>query len=209
MTQEQKAKAYDEALKRIKECVPDENGFITIYPQEIFPELKESGDEKIRKEILEYFCQFENGELRGVDISSWIAWLERQKPVEEINGDDYGIDGLYAAMDILNKTLGQVEGYQSDDGILAHKAAMTAVKKLYKQRPAEWSEEDEKILNEIISDFVGFRTYGTSSLEGHFTECIAWLKSLKDRVQSKQEWNDYYQVLAEANEEEEENLTQD
>lgn len=38
---EEKAKTYDEALKKIKECTPDENGFVTIYPNEIFPELKE------------------------------------------------------------------------------------------------------------------------------------------------------------------------
>lgn len=44
---EEKAKAYDEALKVIKGYNPDENGFITIYPQEIFPELKVSDDERI------------------------------------------------------------------------------------------------------------------------------------------------------------------
>ena len=41
MTQEEKAEAYDKALKFIKECTPDENGFITIYPQEVFPEICE------------------------------------------------------------------------------------------------------------------------------------------------------------------------
>ena len=46
--------------------------------ESIFPELKEPWEEKIRKEILEYFQQFENEELRGVDISDWIIWLEKQ-----------------------------------------------------------------------------------------------------------------------------------
>ena len=36
-------------------------------------------NERIRKEILEYFQQFENEELRGVNISDWIAWLENVK----------------------------------------------------------------------------------------------------------------------------------
>jgi len=44
----------------------------------IFPELRESEDERIRKEILEYFQQFENEELRGINISDWIAWLKKQ-----------------------------------------------------------------------------------------------------------------------------------
>lgn len=49
------------------------------------------------------------------------------------NGKDYGIDSLYHAARILEKTLGDVEGYQSDDGILEHKCAIEAVNRLYKQ----------------------------------------------------------------------------
>ena len=48
-----------------------ENGKIIVKKEE-------SEDEKIRKEILEYFQQFENEKLRGVDISNWIGWLEKQ-----------------------------------------------------------------------------------------------------------------------------------
>lgn len=68
----------EEAIKIIKSA--------TVYtPKEmqaletLIPELRESKDEKIRKEIIEYFKQFEGEELRGVDISGWIAWLEKQK----------------------------------------------------------------------------------------------------------------------------------
>ena len=59
---------------------------------------------------------------------------------------DYGIDSLYHAQRILEKTLGKVDGYQSDDGILEHKCAISAVKKLYEQKPA-WKREDEQNLN--------------------------------------------------------------
>jgi len=59
---------------------------------------------------------------------------ELKKIEEEVNGEDYGIDSLYHAQRILEKTLGKVDGYQSDDGILEHKCAITAVKKLYKQK---------------------------------------------------------------------------
>lgn len=65
---------------------------------------------------------------------------------EEYNGEDYGIDSLYHAQRILEKTLGKVDGYQTDDGILSHQCAITAIKKLYKQKSAEWSEEDEEML---------------------------------------------------------------
>ena len=66
---------------------------------------------------------------------------------EEYNSEDYGIDGLYHAISILEKTLGKVEGYQSDDGILEHKCAITTVKKLYNKRYTAWSEEDKAMLN--------------------------------------------------------------
>lgn len=81
----------------------------------------------------------------------WDAEKKELKKIEdeEYNGDDYGIDGLWHAQRILEKTLGSVDGYQSDDGILEHKAAITAVKKLYEQKPS-WSYEDEANLNNII-----------------------------------------------------------
>ena len=56
--------------------------------------------------------------------------LMESQEADEVNGDDYGIDGLWHAARILEKTLGKVKGYQSDDGILEHKAAITAVKKI-------------------------------------------------------------------------------
>lgn len=122
-------------------------------PQEVaekyFHELKESEseDEKIRNEIIDFiYDKTDTRELREKS-NSWLTWLEKQKPMEDFNGDDYGIDSLQHAITILEKTLGEVEGYQTDDGILEHKCAITAVRKLAKERkeqkPVEWSEEDD------------------------------------------------------------------
>ena len=69
-------KKYEEVLKKIKECVPDDNGFITIYPQEIFPELAENKDEKIRKDIISYLALYKDA--IGEEYGSWIAWLKKQ-----------------------------------------------------------------------------------------------------------------------------------
>ena len=49
---------------------------------EIFPELQESEDERIRKEMVDYFSQYKDGGIRGVDITPWIAYLEKQKEPE-------------------------------------------------------------------------------------------------------------------------------
>lgn len=165
--------------------------------EEIFPELKESEDEKIRNKLIEQVVYIvpNNDEVDNEGnvlpiyqqrIDKYIAWLEKQteksadklqvsgelyehirntcacidnalssETLADINdhlsmaersaqsafdmiekqceqnlvelpkGEDYGIDGLYAAIDILKKTLGKVDGYQTDDGILEHKCAIS------------------------------------------------------------------------------------
>lgn len=81
LTIEEKAKAYDEALKRaIKHH--DKDG-LTLEQYEtidiIFPELKEEENEKIKKDLIHYFsdgeeflclCSFSREEI--------IDWLEKQ-----------------------------------------------------------------------------------------------------------------------------------
>lgn len=113
--------------------------------------------------------------------------LKKIKQVELPNGEDYGIDSLYHAASILEKTLGGVEGYQSDDGILEHKCAIEAVKRLYKHKPS-WSDEDEKILYQVQDHlreyYVDKKGYPYVA-EPNSNEMIEfnWLKSLKERLQ--------------------------
>ena len=46
----------------------------------LIPELRESDDERIRKAMVDYFSQYKDDGLRGVDITPWIAYLENLKP---------------------------------------------------------------------------------------------------------------------------------
>jgi hypothetical protein len=110
----------------------------------------------------------------------WDSEKKRLKKIdnEEINGEDYGIDGLRHAQRILEKTLGSVEGYQSDDGILEHKCAISAVKKLYDQKPT-WTEEDENILDAITYTV---KNSGYKHCIGVSNEMmITFIESLKQR----------------------------
>lgn len=71
MTEKEKAKAYDEAIGRAKKLYS--NGIA----EEIFPELKESENEKIRKEIIiilrnAYWTSNKNR------FNELVAWLEKQ-----------------------------------------------------------------------------------------------------------------------------------
>ena len=83
MTQEEKAKAYDEALEVMRQwiapCHTKEQ--LDTLKKSVFPELAESEDERHRKWILEYLYDG----LRKTDdqfkeqFKSAIAWLEKQK----------------------------------------------------------------------------------------------------------------------------------
>lgn len=115
-----------------------------------------------------YTFDFEKKELKKIED-------------EEYDGEDYGIDSLFHAQRILEKTLGKVNGYQTDDGILEHKCAISAVKKLYEQKPDEWSEEDEDIRDTIIRDLK--RLGGDIvNVKPAYKEEVGWLKSLEQRI---------------------------
>lgn len=82
LTIEQKAKAYDEAISLIKDYNRDEEGFICVKPENIFPELEESEDERIRKWLIAQL-QIKIGDNATLNnmIYKAIAWLEKQGKV--------------------------------------------------------------------------------------------------------------------------------
>lgn len=81
LTTEQKAKAYDEALKRAREWHNDPHITIGLKGnlEDIFPELKESEDvdKKIREEIIATIHLYYGKPLED-EAKEMIAWLEKQ-----------------------------------------------------------------------------------------------------------------------------------
>ena len=101
MTQEQKAKAYDEALERAKSFQENFGGDYAGY---IFPELKESEDEKIRRDILAYFNGKKEKDKQPV-LDLWIAYLEKQKeqkPAEWSEDDEQILKGILDCYKSMN-----------------------------------------------------------------------------------------------------------
>ena len=80
MTIEEKAQAYDEALERAREWSETKNGYYTPKGlcEEIFPELKESEGERIRKALIEHFNWNAQQILNNFNNKEVIAWLEKQ-----------------------------------------------------------------------------------------------------------------------------------
>lgn len=85
MTQEQKAKAYDDALKRAKKVHKYSSDLAEIKRmEEIFPELAQSEDERIKKTLIDYFKDYKTQEVIGIKTffgiptDDIIFWLEKQ-----------------------------------------------------------------------------------------------------------------------------------
>ena len=87
MTQEEKAKAYEERLDTARHIyadpsVKEEDKY---YIEVIFPELKESEDERIRKRIIH---ALHGDVLEMSEIKEAVAWLEKQKTIDVLDKEE-------------------------------------------------------------------------------------------------------------------------
>ena len=79
MTYEDKARAYDELLDKAKQIYNKENDVLIKHIIEsLFPELRESDDERMRKNLIGYIKGISKNEVCEETKDSWIAWLEKQ-----------------------------------------------------------------------------------------------------------------------------------
>ena len=159
-------KAYKEALRKAKETLeksPAKDVARTVI-EHFFPELRESEDERTRKEILKALRGISTGLQYAIFLTEgkkqrWIAWLEKQK--DKMTTEEYEQSDLFK----LKLRTKYCNGYQ--DGIAQKE-----------QKPAEWSEEDEMYLSQAIE-----------TLEHENYSILAdKLKSLRNRPKSPDNW---------------------
>lgn len=105
MTQEEKAKAYDEAILRAKSKIKNDKNHVLYEDDviEIFPELKESEDEKIKKDLIQWIDEFPDTIWRGHYKKDILAWLKRQgeqKPAWS-EDDENMVKDIIASIDAL------------------------------------------------------------------------------------------------------------
>ena len=80
LTIEEKAQRYDEAIEKLRGFYRDYDTVSCLIDVKeelanLLPELKESEDERIRKEIVRFIQMEVEDEIVG---NKWIAWLERK-----------------------------------------------------------------------------------------------------------------------------------
>lgn len=167
---------YEEALERARKGMPID---------EVFPELKESKDERIRKELIGH-CQDLVRMNKGDEVllsiyEPWIAYLERQKeqkPIEDVVKD-------------ITKNKETATRFLKSAGIMDENGELAEMYRS-EQQPAEWSEEDKEKLDFVISVCIDAqRPSGCAEGSVYYNklnEAQKWLKSL--RPQPKQEWSE-------------------
>lgn len=199
-------KKYKEAIERAKDFMNGEVHFALRRGESvacwIFPELRESEDERIREWLIRLISTNGYRELESdpmpcnrMDI---LSWLERQKCPSQREIDDAYLKEICDAKHEIEKQkpveLGEVyEKIRREIIDTIHRAANDNgvhiseclenkyIAYLDMLKPVEWSEEDEKHITSII-DII--RVYETSWLtdseaEESMDKDIEWLKSLK------------------------------
>lgn len=190
-------KILEGVVKIISTTKKSDIGFVNIcdYIGENCPELKESEDEKIRKELIAY-CQVNMGHTwHDIKQEDYIAYLEKQKPVEtkikvvvpkfrvgETITDDTGVYPHKKIEAIENENYVVRCLYTNQKHYIPIDTQDEYV--LVEQKPVEWSEEDEKILNLIIA-----RLHSHPGVElEEYEKLYRWLNNLIP--QPKQEWRE-------------------
>ena len=110
---EEKAKRYDEAIEKAEKWhnAPNVDKIPTFgnrIIEDIFPELYESEDERIKNEIIDYISTADDKVL--IPYESWIAWLEKQGDKPLFTYDD--ILALQCCMETSKKVQGDKELYE-------------------------------------------------------------------------------------------------
>lgn len=168
MTTEEKERAYEMALEAArKELCTDRKEWKVVQQvlRNIFPELRESEDERIRKFLITIVNNLSAPNFKEAERKDVLAWLEKQK--EQKPADDNPLDDPRF-----------MEGFD----------AGRSVQKIFDEPKPAWSEEDEMIRKAILG-FLNPDKGGTKySSCAELVKWSDWLKSL--HPQPKQEWSE-------------------
>lgn len=197
-------KAYKEALEKARSWhnAPNSDKMPTTVKrisEELFPELKESEDERIRKYLISLVKNWDKDGIVSKytsdanDIKQILAWLEKQ-------GKETSMVVWHSVSEAQNEMEELLCEWESDDATWHDVAFYHAdtktfwngerqvidvtrwcyvdelVEKQGEQKPT-WSDEDEKMLKNLIDYFKI-----DDALQYSEKEVIGWLKSIKERL---------------------------
>lgn len=206
MTQEQKAKAYDEVIEKLRDFYRDYDTISHLIDVKeelanLIPELKESEDEKIKKEIISflkegkpYYCP------NSVRRQEWIAWLENQgkhkASVVDFKAKDWyvsKVDGkIYNAKFMEKNPINQARKLEIE------KAAMSATGIIEQEewfiKGAEWSDKNPSYISSDksvkIKGFVAVDNCGDKTIINPTGRRVAFFpkKPVRDLLTNNHYW---------------------
>ena len=180
-------KKYNEALERARKCWGEYNELVGAYEnkglcEEIFHELAESEDERIRGAIIDH--------LKDNNLTEWAAWLEKQGELNPVDFSDlrtwkYIVDAVWTEKEGIGQYL---------DSPFTEEVAKKLQKRFgnIEQPKQEWSEEDTEMIDclirhckkeyeELCNDKYGHQEI-VSDLKRSCRERWDWLESLKNKI---------------------------
>ena len=190
---EEKAKAYDEAIKKAESLykVAEPMSACNVIIETLFPELAESEDEKIKRcisdAVRKYGVEFATGTITKEKM---LAWLEKQceQNLEWSKEENDKISNIIAWI----KDYPRLAKFNEEAFVKANNYAewIKSIRNKYipqKQGMCKLSHDDEIMIEQLTEYFTTCK-----GLQNTNETIIEWLKSLKDRVvpQPKQEWSE-------------------
>ncbi len=181
---------YEKLLEKAKEAYSKcATGAEKRRLEYIFPELAESEDEMIRKEIINYLkCFIPHNEDDLVAKSKlWIAWLEKQGENSKVIFPTFTFDDILAIQCCMQAMSKSEELYKKLQSLHDRLHEVYGLENHGEHKPS-WSEEDEKKRTLLINilevnhhnEYFKVNSENTSNIESICTEeLVSWLKSIK------------------------------
>lgn len=172
---EQKAKAYDEAIKKAKSKIKNDKDHVLYEDDiiEIFPELKESEDERIRKALITYFGD-EDESYDGIPYPSILAWLEKQSKASKVEQAMREVEEKAEAYPVK---IAQREGY--DENLRERKGFIKGYKQAEKDLELIW--EDVRKIVIIYENVLNDKDFNTLPIKDGYTEVLKRFKEQKGK----------------------------
>lgn len=170
-----------EKLRALRDSWASTNNRAAKEIEEAIPELIESEDEKIRKEIIDFV------KSRGGFKGDWIAWLEKkaeQKTVVIIPKFRVG-DVIRPKGSTAEYTIESISGECYHGKGWGLHLSNDDDYELVEQKPTEWSEENEDMINSIIRELI--HQYNEEILQDT-EDIIKWLKNRLKSLRPQNRW---------------------
>lgn len=177
MTKEEKAAAYDAAIKKVKELAIDDY-LDAIAVTDIFPELKEIEDEKIINRIKKAVKGYWSDE----PLDEILAWLEKQGETSPILSNSSNIGKNWSEDDdnCLSTIIAEFskcsgKSVSKDEWMRCNDFLNSLRDRVQPKPQQEWDGDSAKMINECIAAIYAADCY---SLEDK-NQMEDWLKSLR------------------------------